>query len=228
MTDPIKNKEVAELEDKLQLRQSLLDITNRIHAAQNIKQILVDLRDGILNLFSAHSITIYVVDRPRNEIYSMFLAGAQVKEIRVPINNKSIAGHVANTGKVINIADAYDIEELKKIDKELAFDLSWDKKSGFRTKQILAAPIFHNKTLMGVLQILNKKGEPGRFSEDEKGFLQEISDVLGVAFFNQERYTRRRKPALIISSAMTSSRRTTWTAPGKIHAKRRKPLKISS
>ncbi|MDP2840504.1 MAG: pilus assembly protein, partial [Syntrophales bacterium] len=83
MTDPIKNKEVAELEDKLQLRQSLLDITNRIHAAQNIKQILVDLKDGILNLFSAHSITIYVVDRPRNEIYSMFLAGAQVKEIRV-------------------------------------------------------------------------------------------------------------------------------------------------
>jgi type II secretory ATPase GspE/PulE/Tfp pilus assembly ATPase PilB-like protein/GAF domain-containing protein len=194
MTDPIKNKVVTELEDKLQLRQALLDITNRIHAAQNIKQILVDLKDGILNLFSAHSITIYVVDRPHNEIYSMFLTGAQVKEIRVPINNKSIAGHVANTGKVINIADAYDGEELKKIDRELAFDLSWDKKTGFRTKQILAAPIFHNKTLMGVLQILNKKGGgPGRFSEDERGFLQEISDVLGVAFFNQERYSRRRK-----------------------------------
>jgi type II secretory ATPase GspE/PulE/Tfp pilus assembly ATPase PilB-like protein/GAF domain-containing protein len=193
MTDPIKNKEVTELEEKLQLRQALLDITNRIHAAQNIRQILVDLKDGILNLFSAHSITIYVVDRPHNEIYSMFLAGAQVKEIRVPINNKSIAGHVANTGKVINIADAYDIDELKKIDKELSFDLRWDKKTGFRTKQILAAPIFYNKTLMGVLQILNKKGGPGKFSEDERGFLQEISDVLGVAFFNQERYSRRRK-----------------------------------
>ena len=193
MADPIKNIKVSELEDKLQLRQALLDITNRIHAAQNIRQILVDLKDGILNLFNAHSITIYVVDRSRNEIYSMFLAGAQVKEIRVPINNKSIAGYVANSGKVINIADAYDIEELKKLDKELAFDLSWDKKTGFRTKQILAAPIFHDKTLMGVLQILNRKDGPGKFSEDERGFLQEISDVLGVAFFNQERYSRRRK-----------------------------------
>ena len=193
MIDPLKNKEVTELEDKLQLRKALLDITNRIHAAQNIKQILVDLKDGILNLFNAHSITIYVVDRPRNEIYSMFLIGAQVKEIRVPINNKSIAGHVANTGKVINITDAYNIEELNKIDKDLTFDLSWDKKTGFRTKQILAAPILHNKTLMGVVQILNKKGGPGKFSEDERGFLQEISDVLGVAFFNQERYARRRK-----------------------------------
>jgi hypothetical protein len=193
MIDPLKHKEVTELEEKLQIRKALLDITNRIHAAQNIKQILVDLKDGILNLFNAHSITIYVVDRPRNEIYSMFLIGTQVKEIRVPINNKSIAGYVANTGNVINITDAYDIEELKKIDGALNFDLSWDKKTGFRTKQILAAPIFHNKTLMGVVQILNKKAGPGKFSEDEKGFLQEISDVLGVAFFNQERYARRRK-----------------------------------
>jgi type II secretory ATPase GspE/PulE/Tfp pilus assembly ATPase PilB-like protein len=193
MIDPIKNREVTELEEKLQIRQALLDITNRIHAAQNIKQILIDLKDLILNLFNAHSLTIYVVDRPRNEIYSMFLSGARVKEIRVPINNKSIAGYVANNGKVISIADAYDVAEQKKIDKELTFDLSWDKKTGFRTKQILAAPIFHNKTLMGVVQILNKKTGPGKFSEDEKGFVQEISDVLGVAFYNQERYSRRRK-----------------------------------
>ena len=156
--EPIINKSISELEEKLQVRKALVDITNRIHAAPNIKQILVDLKDGILNLFNAHSITIYVVDMPRKEIYSMLLVGAQVKEIRVPINNRSIAGYVANTGKTVNIADAYDAAELKLIDKELTFDVSWDKKSGFRTKQILAAPIFHNKTFMGVLQILNKKG----------------------------------------------------------------------
>jgi type II secretory ATPase GspE/PulE/Tfp pilus assembly ATPase PilB-like protein/GAF domain-containing protein len=193
MIDPLKNLEISELEEKLHIRQALLDITNRIHAAPNLKQILVDLKDGILNLFNAHSMTIYVVDRPRNEIYSMFLSGTQVKEIRVAINNKSIAGYVANNGKVISIADAYDTGEQKRIDKELTFDLSWDKKTGFRTKQILAAPIFHNKTLMGVVQILNKKEGSGKFSDDEKGFLEEISDVLGVAFYNQERYARRRK-----------------------------------
>jgi len=188
-----QNNDIRELEEKLQIRQALLEITNRIHAAQNIKQILVDLRDGILNLFNAHSITIYVVDRPRNEIYSMFLVGAQVKEIRVPINNKSISGFVANTGKIVNIADVYGLEELQKIDRELCFDSSWDKKTGFRTRQVLAAPIFHNKTLMGVIQILNKKVGIGRFSDDETGFVKEISDVLGIAFFNQERFTRRRK-----------------------------------
>jgi len=192
MPDPA-SKQINELEEQLQRRKNLQDITNRIHSAQNIKQILVDLKDGILNLFDAYSITIYIVDRMRNEIFSMFLTGSKINEIRVPISNRSIAGYVANTGKIANIANAYDEKELNAIDKELTFDASWDKKSGFRTKQILAAPVYHNGKLMGVVQILNKKGGTGRFSEDEKGFLQEMTEVLGVAFFNQERFARRRK-----------------------------------
>ena len=191
----LATKQISELEEQLQRRKKLQDITNRIHSAQNIKQILVDLKDGILNLFDAHSMTIYIVDRTRNEIFSMFLSGSKLNEIRVPINNKSIAGYVANTGKIVNIADAYDEKELKAIDKELSFDSSWDKKSGFRTRQILTAPVLHNGKLMGVVQVLNKKNAAhgGRFSEDEKGFLNEITEVLGVAFFNQERFARRRK-----------------------------------
>jgi type II secretory ATPase GspE/PulE/Tfp pilus assembly ATPase PilB-like protein len=196
MAEPMKAAppDISRLEEQLIVRKRLQDITNRIHAAQNVKQILVDLRDGILALFDAHAITIYVVDRLRNEIYSMFLVGSEIQEIRVAINNKSIAGYVANTGKGVNVADAYDTNELKKIHPELSFDLSWDKKSGFRTRQILAAPIFHNKILRGVVQILNKKKETvGRFTDDEVGFLKEICEVLGVAFYNHERFARRRK-----------------------------------
>lgn len=172
-----------------------MDITNRIHAAQNIKQILVDLKDGMLNLFNAHSLTIYVVDSTRNEIYSLFLAGTQLKEIRVAINNQSIAGYVASTGKAINISDAYDYDkdELKAIDDELSFDQSWDNKSGFRTRQILAAPVWYNNQLMGVIQILNKKAVEGIFSEEEIGLALEIAEVLGVALYNKQRFERRRK-----------------------------------
>ncbi|MCX7635230.1 MAG: ATPase, T2SS/T4P/T4SS family, partial [Syntrophales bacterium] len=191
MEPPIK--QLTQLEEKLILQKKVQDITNRIHSAQNIKQILVDLRDGILNLFDAHSMTIYVVDRQKNEIYSMILSGTKLNEIRLPINNKSIAGYVANTGKTVNIADAYDDKELKLIDRDLTFDSSWDKKSGFRTRQILCSPIFHEGKLMGVIQILNRKSGPGKFSDEEKEFVQEIAEVLGVAFHNQERFARRRK-----------------------------------
>jgi type II secretory ATPase GspE/PulE/Tfp pilus assembly ATPase PilB-like protein len=181
-----------DLEEMLRIRKALQNITNRIHAAQNIRQILIDLKDGILDVFNAQSITIYVADKVRKEIISMFLVGSQLKEIRVPINNKSIAGYVANTGKSVNIADVYDKEELERIDPAMSFDYSWDKKSGFKTTEVLAAPIFHEQALKGVIQILNKKGGE-KFSEAEHGFLREIAEVLGVAFHNQERFARRRK-----------------------------------
>ena len=187
-SDPLNN-----MDEKLRIRKNLQDITNRIHAAQNIPQILVDLKDGFLNLFQSDSITIYVVDKLQNEIYSMFHAGSQLKEIRVPISNESIAGYVANTYNIVNISDAYNQAELKAIDFELTFDSSWDKKSGFKSRQILCAPIFYEDQIMGVIQILNRKKGDNKFSEDEVGLAMEIAEVLGVAFYNQQRFSRRRK-----------------------------------
>jgi len=184
--------QITQLEEKLNLRKRLQDITNRINAAQNLKQILVDLRDDILNLFDAHSITIYVANRQRNEIYAMFLAGSELKQIRLPINNQSISGYVANNRKAVNIIDAYHDDELKKIDGELNFDSSWDKKSGFRTREVLAVPILYEDNLMGVVQILNKQSG-GQFTAEDQGFLEEIADVLGIAFINQERITKKRR-----------------------------------
>jgi len=193
MAGPLNEQSSTIMNGGSRVRKELLDITNRIHAAQNIKQILVDLKSGILTLFNANSITIYVVDKLRNEIYSMFLAGTQLKEIRLPINNKSIAGYVANTGAVINIENAYNLKELKSIEAELSFDDSWDKKTGFKTRQVLATPVYNNNQLMGVIQIINKKVGEGKFSEEEIGLALEIAEVLGVAFYNQQRFVRHRK-----------------------------------
>ncbi|MBN2398311.1 MAG: GspE/PulE family protein [Deltaproteobacteria bacterium] len=188
----VTKTQITELEEKLNFSKALQDITNRIHAATNLKHILIDLRDDILTLFKAHSITIYVADRTKNEIYSMFLAGSQLREIRLPIDNRSIAGYVAHNKKIANIANAYDDDELKGIAPELTFDSSWDKKSGFKTTQILAVPILHEDTLMGVIQILNREGGE-RFTEEDQLFLSEMADVLGTAFHNQERISRKRK-----------------------------------
>ena len=61
---------------------------------------------------------------------------------------------------MINIADVYNDAELAKIDPQLNFNKSWDEKSGFRTKQVLAAPIAFENKLLGVIQLINKKAQP--------------------------------------------------------------------
>lgn len=190
----LRKKDIRELEEKLLIRRDFEDIVRRIRDARNIKQILVDLKDGIRTLVSAYSVIIYVVDKPRNEIYSMLLVGTKVNGVRVPINNKSIAGFVANAGKSVNVADVYDKNELQRIDRELVFDASEDKKTGLKTAQILAIPIFHDGVVMGVIQITNKKGSAeGKFSEYVETLLQEVAEVLGVALYEKERLARRRK-----------------------------------
>jgi len=185
-------REISQLSEKLALRKALLEITNRIHAAQNIREILVDLKDGILSLFNAYMISIYVVDRSKNELFTYFLAGSQLKEIRVPINNTSIAGFVAASAKPVNIADAYDKAELQALHKSLTFDESWDKKSGYRTTQVLAVPVYHENNLMGVVQLINKKGGE-KFNAEDQSFLEEIGEVLGIAFYNQQKIVTPRR-----------------------------------
>ncbi len=45
---------------------------------------------------------------------------------------------------------------------------------------------------MGVIQILNKRGD-GNFTDDDQTVLEEIAAVLGIAFFNHERIKKKKK-----------------------------------
>ena len=177
-------------QQKLSYYKALHDIGNQIHAAKDINEILINLREKILSLFDADRITIYVVDGKRKEVYSRFAAGA-IQEIRVPINNKSLAGYTANNAQITNIVNAYDVHELKLIDRELGFDKSWDEKSKYMTKQILTVPIFYKKYVIGVLQLINKKGGD-RFSLEDQNSAVEMAKVLGIAFFNQKKMAQQR------------------------------------
>jgi type II secretory ATPase GspE/PulE/Tfp pilus assembly ATPase PilB-like protein len=171
--------------------KALHDIANQIHAAKDINEILINLKDRIMSLFDSDRITIYVVDGKRKEIYSRFKAGNNPEEIRVPIDNNSIAGYTANNAEVINIANAYDTRELKMINSGLSFDRSWDEKFNYKTKQILAVPIFYMKYVIGVIQLINKKNGD-RFTPEDQNSAVEMADVLGIAFFNQKKLAQER------------------------------------
>jgi type II secretory ATPase GspE/PulE/Tfp pilus assembly ATPase PilB-like protein len=170
--------------------KALNDIANQIHSARDINEILINLKEQILSLFDADRITIYVVDGKRKEIYSRFKAGDTPGEIRVPIDNSSIAGYTANNAQISNIMNAYDSRELAMINKDLTFDKRWDEGSGYVTRQILSVPIFYKKYVIGVLQLINKRtGE--RFDLDDQNSAIEMAKVLGIAFFNQRKLTQR-------------------------------------
>ena len=183
--------DVKELKAQLAYRQALQEITNEINSAENLDSILIDLKDRILFLFKSDRITIYVIDNTSKELFSRFKVGTELSEIRIPISASSIAGYTALTGTILNIADAYIDKEVKSIHPDLKFDKSWDVKSGYRTTQVLAAPIQLESNILGVLQLINRK-DGTKFTRDDEGSAQEIAKILAIAFQTQRRLARRR------------------------------------
>ena len=190
MSTPASNPEMDKL---LAYKDQLTKIINAIHAAPNIQDLMLNVKNQILALFGAERITIYAIDVKNQQLYSVFKSGSEVKEIRVPKTFTSIAGFVALSRQPVVIRDAYNTAELTAIHPRLKFDAAWDQQTGFKTASVMATPMVHDKFLMGVLQVMNKKdGAP--FSKNDLIAANEMAKTLAIAFYNQRRITRATQP----------------------------------
>ena len=180
-----------ELQHKAEHAEHVKRITTQIHAASTLDQILLDLHKDILSLFDAEDLTLFAFDAEKKEIFSKVPHIDGVEEVRIPITEQSLAGFCAKYLRPVNIADAYNIPELQSIHPSLLHDTFYDKRTGFRTKQVLTYPIVaDNKYLMGVLQLLNKKSG-SRFTRKDEEVVDEIAKALGIAFFNLRKSSKK-------------------------------------
>jgi len=180
------------LREQVAYAERVKQVMNRIHAAKDVDQLFVTLHDEILSLFDAERLALYGVDYEKKEVYSRFSDLDKIREIRVPLNDQSIVGFVARNCIKVNVADAYDQAELASISPTLAFDNSWDQKSGMRTRQVLTVPVCApNHVLTGVIQIINKQSAD-RFTREDEEKVQEIAHTLGIALYNQYQLASRK------------------------------------
>jgi type II secretory ATPase GspE/PulE/Tfp pilus assembly ATPase PilB-like protein len=184
-------KNLQELQQKMTFAENVKRITDQIHAASDLDHILLDLRKEILSVFDAEDLTMFAFDPEKKEIFSKVPHIDNVEEFHIPITEQSLAGFCAKYLRPVNIVDAYNISELHGIHPSLVHDMSYDKRTGFKTKQVLTYPIVaDNKYLMGVLQLLNKKSG-GRFTRKDEESVAEIAKALGIAFFNLRKMSKK-------------------------------------
>lgn len=156
-------------------------VTNRIHETENIDQIMLEASQDICKLFNADRLTLYAVNEDRTSIISKVKTGLNTsRDLKLPISAQSIAGYVALSKTMVNIADVYDDEALKKIHPNLSFLQEVDKRSGYRTKQMLVAPVMDGTTLYGVLQVINNRSDQP-FAKLEEDGAQQLCKTLGIA-----------------------------------------------
>ncbi len=179
----------ADVNVRLAFQKQLQAVTNKIHATSNIDEIMLEVSADVCVLFNADRLTIYSIGEDKQSIVSKVKTGLNsFKDLKLPIAEHSIAGYVALAKKTVNIRDVYDDAELKSLNPNLRFLQEVDKRTGYRTKQMLVAPIVDGQSqeLIGVIQIINNKaGVPfGALTDDGVG---ELSQTLAIAFRQRQK-----------------------------------------
>jgi type II secretory ATPase GspE/PulE/Tfp pilus assembly ATPase PilB-like protein len=193
---PKSNGNPDDVNLRLDFFKKLQAVTNKIHATSNVDEIMLDLSQHVCDLFNCDRLTIYAVAEDKVSIVSKVKTGLNsVNQLKLPISDQSVAGYVALMRKVVNIRDVYDEAELKLYSPELHFLHEVDRRTGYRTKQMLVAPIIdeRNNELLGVVQLINHRDGTTFSGIDEEG-IKELGKTLAIA------YTQRLRPPPVIRS----------------------------
>src|SRR5262252_5178495 len=183
----------GDVNSRLNFQKNLQTVTNKIHATTNVDEIMLEVSADICTLFNADRLTIYTVGEDKQSIVSKVKTGLNsFKDLKLPIAEHSIAGFVALSKKMLNLRDVYDESELRAHNPNLRFLQEVDKRTGYRTKQMLVAPVAEpgSSDLVGVVQLINNKtGVPfGQLAEEG---VTELCQTLAIAL------KQRQKPQVL-------------------------------
>ena len=195
---------------KVSFEQKLQVLTTKVHATNNIDEVMVETSQQLCDLFEADRLTIYVISDDKSSVVSKIKTGLRsFKDIKLPINEQSIAGFVAMHKRVLNIRDVYDEAELKAYSPQLRFLKAVDVKTGYRTRQMLAAPLLDARTrdLVGVVPFINSRNSKPFPPLMDEGLVQ-LAETLAIAFQQRQRpatmQLRSKYEALIANRVLSS------------------------
>ena len=176
---------LAVVMDRVVFLKQLQQVSNRIHATDNVQAWQLDMAQEICELLHADRMTLYELDVGGREIVSRVKTGLnKLRDIRLPVDERSVAGYVAATRQMLNIANVYDVQELQRISQSLNFHKGVDNFTGYRSRQMLVLPLAVDQTLLGVLQLINFRGI-GPFPALVMEGARELAQTLAVAMLRR-------------------------------------------
>lgn len=163
---------MAEILEKV---AAFINISRRLNENITLDSLLYDTILITTETLGADRGTLFLNDKKTGELFSRISQGGLMREIRFP-NHMGIAGAVFGSGQPITIHDAYSSP---------MFNKEIDKETGYKTKNILCAPIkTRSNETVGVIQLLNKRS--GDFDWDDLTLLEAITSQAAAALQNAQ------------------------------------------
>jgi len=170
---------LAERRGAMEELSCIVEATKRLNSTLDLGELIHIILQIATRQTGAARGTVFLVDKERQEIWSLVGLGLEQHAIRLPIT-KGIAGCVAREGLPVRLENAYD---------DPRFEPEVDKRLGFRTERMLCLPI-HNEdgAIVGVLQLLNKKES---FTEADEAFIDTLSIHVAIALEKAQLHAER-------------------------------------
>lgn len=179
---------ISQREKKL---ESIIELEKKLSEIQDVDVLLERILTETRRIVNADAGSIYVVSGDNHESLQIKYSqnDTQLREIPAgeklpylffafPINEKSISGYVAYTGKALNIEDAYSLDEKLPF----KFNKQTDLTTNYRTKSMLTIPLkMASGTLLGVLQIINAQDDMGNvipFDKDAELYVDHFASAV--------------------------------------------------
>lgn len=171
---------ISELKKKIKTLETLVDASLVFSSTLDIDELLNLIMQMAEKTLEAEASSVFRIDEERNDLYFVTARGSKgeaAKEIRVPMG-KGIVGWVAQHGKPLLVAD---------VSRDKRFYRVVDKKTKFTTRSIMAVPLFIKKKIIGVAEVLNKKGDR-RFTPADQEMFVALGSQIAVAIENASLY----------------------------------------
>jgi transcriptional regulator with GAF, ATPase, and Fis domain len=173
--------------EEVERLKTLLEISQSLHRSINLDELLLYIMCKTKKLVDVQTVAILLHDPARNEFFFRIPEAApdahemQLEEIRFPAD-KGIAATVFKSGKpelILNVAD--DPRHYKPV----------DRKTGFKTRSMVAVPLRRKERTIGVMEACNKT--TGVFNERDVHFLTVIADTVVMALDNARMFAELEK-----------------------------------
>jgi len=187
------DRNIFKLQKENERLRSLLQVAESLGSVIDLDELLFRVMEIVRERLNAERCTVFLIDYDRKELWSKVALGL-AEEIRFPLG-KGIAGHVAATGEVLTIDDAYS---------DSRFNPEVDKKTGYKTRNLLTMPMRNKQNeIIGVFQVLNKK--EGAFTQDDIGLLKAISSIAASAIENAQLYDELNKTFISFMETLSTT-----------------------
>jgi len=136
-------------------------------------------------VLDAEGAAVLLLDAERRQLYFPYVAeeSPEVAErlagMRFPAD-RGIAGEVLRTGRALRVDD---------VATDPRFYPAVDRRTGAKTRSLLAVPLHSRQGAIGVVQVINRHGG-GPFDDADLAFLEALSGSVAIAIENARLYAR--------------------------------------